>query len=60
MGRSTSEGLPVVRLNMTVLIILIPLGVLIGLIARAARKTPGRYIDLLILTRERHKEENEE
>ena len=39
---------------------LIALGTLFGLIVRAAKKAPQEYIDLMVLTEKRHKEENEE
>ena len=44
---------------MTVLIVLIPLGIMFGLIARAAKKAPQEYVDLMIMTEERHAKEND-
>ena len=45
---------------MTALILaLIALGTLFGLIARAAKKAPQEYVDLMIRTEERHRKENE-
>ena len=43
---------------MAVLIVLIPLGIMFGLIVRAAKKAPQEYIDLMVLTEERHAEQN--
>ena len=45
---------------MMALIVLIPLGIMFGLIVKAAKKAPQEYIDLMVLTEERHKEENKE
>jgi hypothetical protein len=60
MGRSETEGLSVVRWNMTALILaLIALGTLFGLIVRAAKKAPQEYVDLMIMTEERHAKEND-
>lgn len=39
---------------MTVLIVLIPLGIMFGLIVRAAKKTPDRHIDLMVMLQDRH------
>lgn len=39
---------------MTVLIVLIPLGIMFGLIVRAAKKAPDRHIDLLVMLEDRH------
>ena len=45
---------------MTALILaLIALGTLFGLIVRAAKKAPQEYVDLMIMTEERHGKENE-
>ena len=44
---------------MAVMIVLIPLGIMFGLIVRAAKKAPQEYIDLMIMTEERHRKENE-
>jgi len=61
MGRSKAEGLSVVRWNMTALILaLIALGTLFGLIVRAAKKAPQEYVDLMVMTEERHAEQNME
>ena len=44
---------------MTALILaLIALATLFGLIIRAAKKAPQEYIDLMVLTEERHAEQN--
>ena len=43
-----------------VLIVLIPLGIMFGLIVRAAKKAPQEYVDLMIMTEERHALENME
>jgi hypothetical protein len=60
MGRGKTEGIPVVRWNMTALILaLIALGTLFGLIVRAAKKAPQEYVDLMIMTEERHAKEND-
>ena len=60
MGRGSSEGLSVVRWNMTALILaLIALGTLFGLIMRAAKKAPQEYVDLIVMTEERHAKEND-
>ena len=46
---------------MTALILaLIALGMLFGLIVRAAKKAPQEYVDLMIMTEERHALENME
>ena len=42
------------------LIVLIPLGIMFGLIVRAAKKAPQEYIDLMVMTEERHALENME
>ncbi len=39
---------------MAVLIALVPLGILLGLIARAAQRAPDRYIDLMVMLEDRH------
>jgi hypothetical protein len=45
---------------MTALILaLIALGTLFGLIVRAAKNTPQEYVDLMVLTEERHAKEND-
>ena len=44
---------------MAVLIVLIPLGIMFGLIVRAAKKAPQEYVDLMIMTEERHAKEND-
>ena len=44
---------------MTALILaLIALGTLFGLIVRAEKKAPQEYVDLMIMTEERHAEQN--
>ena len=43
---------------MTALIVLVPLGIMFGLIVRAAKKAPQEYVDLMIMTEERHAEQN--
>ena len=44
---------------MTALILaLIALGTLFGLIVRAAKNAPQEYVDLMIMTEERHAEQN--
>ena len=45
---------------MMALIVLIPLGVMFVLIVRAAKKAPQEYVDLMVLTEERHALENME
>ena len=45
---------------MAVMIVLIPLGIMFGLIVRAAKKAPQEYIDLMIMTEERHAQQNTE
>ena len=45
---------------MTALILaLIALGTLFGLIVRAAKKAQQEYVDLMIMTEERHAKEND-
>ena len=45
--------------SMTALILaLIALGTLFGLIVRAAKKAPQEYVDLMIMTEERHAQQN--
>ena len=44
---------------MAVMIVLIPLGIMFGLIVRAAKQAPQEYIDLMIMTEERHAKEND-
>ena len=44
---------------MAVMIVLIPLGIMFGLIVRAAKKAPQEYVDLMIMTEERHAKEND-
>ena len=39
---------------MTALIIIIPIGIVFGLVAWAAEKAPDRYIDLLVMLEDRH------
>lgn len=39
---------------MAVIIAIIPIGVVLGLVARAAKKTPDRYIDLMVMLEDRH------
>ena len=41
------------------LIVLIPLGIMFGLIVRAAKKAPQEYVDLMIMTEERHAKEDD-
>ena len=43
---------------MAVMIVLIPLGIMFGLIVRAAKKAPQEYVDLMIMTEERHAQQN--
>ena len=43
---------------MIALILIITLGTLFGLIVRAAKKAPQEYVDLMIMTEERHAEQN--
>ena len=43
---------------MAVLIALVPLGIMFGLIVRAAKKAPQEYVDLMIITEERHAKQN--
>ena len=43
---------------MMALIVLILLGIMFGLIVRAAKKAPQEYVDLMVLTEERHAEQN--
>ena len=43
---------------MMALIVLVPLGIMFGLIVRAAKKAPQEYVDLMIMTEERHAEQN--
>ena len=46
---------------MTALILaLIALGTLFGLIVRAAKKAPQEYVDLMIMTEERHAKEKKQ
>ena len=45
---------------MAALIVLVPLGIMFGLIVRAAKKAPQEYVDLMIMTEERHTLENME
>ena len=45
---------------MMALIVLIPLGIMFGLIIRAAKKAPQEYVDLMVMTEERHALENME
>ena len=47
-------------ISMTALILaLIALGTLFGLIVRAAKNAPQEYVDLMIMTEERHAKEND-
>ena len=39
---------------MALMIVLVPLGILLGLIARAAQRAPDRYIDLMVMLEDRH------
>ena len=39
---------------MAVIIAIIPLGIVLGLVVRAAKKAPDRYIDLMIMLEDRH------
>ena len=39
---------------MALMIALVPLGILLGLIARAAQRAPDRYIDLMVMLEDRH------
>ena len=41
------------------LIVLIPLGIMFGLIIRAAKHAPQEYVDLMIMTEEWHAKEND-
>ena len=43
---------------MAVILAIIPLGIMFGLIVRAAKKAPQEYVDLMIVTEERHAEQN--
>ena len=43
---------------MAVILAIIPLGIMFGLIVRAAKKAPQEYVDLMIMTEERHAEQN--
>ena len=45
---------------MAVILAIIPLGIMFGLIVRAAKKAPQEYVDLMIVTEERHALENME
>ena len=45
---------------MIALILIIALGALFGLIVRAAKKAPQEYVDLMIMTEERHAQQNME
>ena len=60
MGRVQTARISV-RWNMTTALILalIALGTLFGLIVRAAKRAPQEYIDLMVLTEERHAKEND-
>ncbi len=44
---------------MAVILAIIPLGIMFGLIMRAAKKAPQEYVDLMVLTEERHAKEND-
>ena len=47
-------------ISMTALILaLIALGTLFGLIVRAAKHAPREYVDLMVMTEERHAKEND-
>lgn len=39
---------------MAVIIAIIPLGIILGLVVRAVKKAPDRYIDLLVMLEDRH------
>lgn len=39
---------------MSSLTLLVPIGVLIGLIARAVKHVPQRYIDIMVMLQDRH------
>ena len=39
---------------MALMIVLVPLGILLGLIARAAQRAPDRHIDLMVMLQDRH------
>ena len=43
---------------MAVILAIIPLGIMFGLNVRAAKKAPQEYVDLMIMTEERHAEQN--
>ena len=45
---------------MAVILAIIPLGIMFGLIMRAAKKAPQEYVDLMVMTEERHALENME
>ena len=45
---------------MAVILAIIPLGIMFGLIVRAAKKAPQEYVDLMIMTEERRALENME
>ena len=45
---------------MAVILAIIPLGIMFGLIVRAAKKAPQEYVDLMIVTEERRALENME
>ena len=44
---------------MMMLIALVPLGIIFWLIVRAAKHAPQEYVDLMIMTEERHAKEND-
>lgn len=39
---------------MAALVLIIPLGIVLGLVVRAAKKAPDRYIDLMVMLEDRH------
>ena len=39
---------------MTALIVIIPIGIVFGLVAWAAEKAPDRHIDLMVMLEDRH------
>ncbi len=39
---------------MTALIVLLPIGIVFGLIVRAAKHVPKRYIDIMVMLQDRH------
>lgn len=43
---------------MAVILAIIPLGIMFGLIVRAAKKAPQEYVDLMVMTEARHAQQN--